>query len=178
VYASDAKALESKFFAGPKALEVADYAAHAMKVAGDPVRGQRLFSDESGVACIKCHKVGDKGNSVGPELTSIGAQFSRATLIEHVLEPSKVVREGYQAYNLELKDGDSLTALIKGETADALTVVDVAGVSRTIPVSQISSRTKGTLSLMPEGLQAGLTLDEFADLIAYLESRKPEARKP
>ena len=178
VYSKDAKALESKLFDGPKAPEISDYAAYALKVAGDPVRGQKLFSDESGVACIKCHKMGDAGNSVGPELTTIGTQFPRAVLIEHVLEPSKVVREGYQAYNIELKDGESLTALIKGETSDAVTVVDTAGVTRTIPKANIESRTKGSLSLMPEGLQAGLTLDQFADLIAFLESRKTQSRQP
>ncbi len=178
VYSKDAKALESKLFSGPKPLEISDYAAHALKGSGDPARGQKLFLDESGVACIKCHKMGDSGNPVGPELTTIGTQFPRAVLIEHVLEPSKVVREGYQAYNIELKDGESLTALIKGETSDALTLVDTAGITRTIPKAQIESRTKGSLSLMPEGLQAGLTLDQFADLIAFLESRKTQILQP
>jgi putative membrane-bound dehydrogenase-like protein len=159
------------------ALTPGDYARFALEQAGDPVRGQRVFWDEGGVACLKCHQVAGQGAQVGPDLTLIGAQFSRRELIEHVLEPSKVVREGYQQYVIEMRDGESRSGLIKGETAEALTIVTGTGQTQTIPQKEISSRRASTLSLMPEGLQVGLSPEQFADLIAFLESRRSDPRR-
>jgi hypothetical protein len=41
----------------------------------------------------------------------------------------------------------------------------------------IKERQSSSLSLMPEGLQAALSLQEFTDLIAYLESLKGPTAK-
>ena len=66
--------------------------------------------------------------------------------------------------------------MLKAETADGLTLVDAAGRTNFVARASIVDRRASELSLMPEGLQVGLTLDEFADLIGYLESRKADAR--
>jgi putative heme-binding domain-containing protein len=63
-----------------------------------------------------------------------------------------------------------ISGLLKGETADELTLVDAAGQLQRIPKNQITSRQLSELSLMPEGLHAALTLSEFSDLLAYLET--------
>jgi len=155
-----------------KALEPADYDQFAMKTAGDAARGREIFHNENGVACIKCHIVGDRGGRVGPDLSGVGAQFGRAVLIESVLQPSKVVREGYNQVLIETKDDESIAGLFKGETGDEVTLLDANNQLRRIQKSKITSRQNSQLSIMPEGLQAALTLQEFADLIAYLESLK------
>ena len=178
VYAEHSRAALGPLFASKQRdPDVPDYENFALGHAGDVRRGQRVFFDESGVACIKCHAVAGHGGAVGPDLTLIGAQFPRATLIEHVLYPSKVVREGYQQVIVELRDGESVSGLMRGETADALTLVDGEARPQTIAKSNIAGRTMSQLSLMPEGLQVGLTLEQFADLIAYLESRQSDPRQ-
>jgi putative membrane-bound dehydrogenase-like protein len=179
VYREQAGVLKGPLFASENRVpSVEDYAAFALKNAGDSRNGQRLFWDDSGVACIKCHQVGGAGAQVGPDLTLIGAQFPRRELIEHVLEPSKVVREGYQQFFIEARDGESWAGLIKSESADALTIIDGAGQLRSLPKKDITSRTASALSLMPEGLHAGLSLEQFADLIAFLETRRADPRLP
>ena len=178
VYAKHSRAESSSLFAlAPQLREPADYEKHALTHSGDALRGQRIFFDEAGVACSKCHSIGGSGGTVGPDLTLIGAQFPRATLIEHVLEPSKVVREGYQQVLIETRDGEVYSGLIKAETADALTIVSSDARAQSIPKSTIVSRTMSKLSLMPEGLHQGLTLEQFTDLIAFLESRKVDPRR-
>jgi putative heme-binding domain-containing protein len=72
--------------------------------------------------------------------------------------------------NIETKDGDFFSGLLKAETVEEVTLVDSAAQLQRIPKSQIVSRKLSELSLMPEGLHSGLTLSEFADLLAYLES--------
>ncbi len=178
VYRHEAIAQKGPLFtAKDDGLGIADYARFALANPGDASRGQRVFWDENGVACLKCHQVAGHGAQVGPDLTLIGAQFPRRELIEHVLEPSKVVREGYQQFLLETRDGEVWSGLIKGETAEVLTIITGAGQSQSLPKKDITSRLASTLSLMPEGLQVGLSLEQFADLIAFLESRKADPRQ-
>ena len=149
-----------------------DYIDAALQKKGDVQRGRRIFHDRTGVACIQCHTVAGEGNAVGPDMTTIGAQFPRPALIEHILEPSKSVREGYQQVLIETSDDESYAGLIKSESADTLTILTSQAQLHTIPKAKITSRHNSALSLMPESLHLGLTTDEFADLIAYLESLK------
>ena len=143
-----------------------DYLQHGLAEKGNPANGKKLFAS----SCIQCHTVGPEGGKVGPDLTTVGTQFSRREIAESILFPSKAVREGYQAINIEMRDGEFVSGLLKAETADELTLVDSAAQAHTIPKKQITSRKLSELSLMPDGLQAALTLSEFADLLAYLES--------
>jgi len=174
-YAKNAEAKKGKLFVvAAKTLEPADYERFAINNSGDVVRGRALFHNESGVGCITCHIVGDRGGRVGPDLSGAGTQFGRAVLIESILQPSKVVREGYNQVQIETKDDDFIAGLFKGETGDDVTLLDAKNQLRRIPKAQITSRRNSELSIMPEGLQAALTLQEFADLIAYLESLKAQ----
>jgi len=155
-----------------KVLEPSQYESFARNHPGDASRGQKLFEDAEGLGCIRCHSAAGKGGSIGPDLTTIGAQYSRELLIESVLYPSRSIREGYQVFTVKTKTGDFYDGLFKGETDSAVMLLDSAGTLNTIPKSQITSRRASAISLMPEGLQSALSLEEFADLIGYLESLK------
>jgi putative heme-binding domain-containing protein len=145
-----------------------DYLREGLGLAGKgaAANGQKLFSK----LCVQCHTVRGEGGKVGPDMTTVGAQFSRREIAESILYPSKAVREGYQSMNVETKDNESFSGLLKGETADELTLVDAAGQLQRVPKTQIAFRTLSDLSLMPEGLHSALTLSEFSDLLAYLET--------
>jgi quinoprotein glucose dehydrogenase len=149
-----------------------EYIQAAVKLAGDPARGQKLFTEPGGVSCVACHRVAGQGSDLGPDLSGVGTQFDRRALAEAILYPSKTVREGYQQMTLELNDGEEISGLVKGETADTLTLRDALGREHKLPRASIKARVTSALSLMPEGLQAALTLGEFSDLVAYLETLK------
>src|SRR5262249_18754007 len=53
---------------------------------GDPRRGETLFWSEA-VQCGRCHRIGDRGTAVGPDLTTIGRLRSREDLLASLLEP-------------------------------------------------------------------------------------------
>ncbi len=154
-----------------------DYRAFALAHVGDPWRGQQIFFDAR-TGCVNCHAVAEHGRGIGPDLTTAGAQFGVEALIESILHPSKNIREGYQQVELELKDGESLSGAIRGESPENLVLVDALGRSQTVPKSTVKSRTPMALSLMPEGLHAALTRDEFADLVGYVASLKTDPRRP
>jgi len=158
------------FLIAVKVLEPAEYETFARKTPGDAMRGQKLFEDAEGMSGIRCHSVGGKGGSIGPDLSTIGAQYSRELLIESLLYPSRSIREGYQVFTVKTRGGDVFDGLFKGETDSAVNLLDSAGTLQVIPKSQITSRRASAISLMPEGLQSALSLEEFADLIAYMQS--------
>jgi quinoprotein glucose dehydrogenase len=143
---------------------------HALANRGDSAKGKQLFEDRTGVACIQCHRVQGQGTDIGPDLSGAGAQFDRRTLAESILWPNRAVREGYALTRFELTDGDEVLGMIRAETTDALSLQPAGGEPMLLPKSRIRSRHPTTQSLMPEGLEGSLALDDFADLVAYLES--------
>jgi putative heme-binding domain-containing protein len=156
----------------PRKVDPAEYLEFALKTAGDAARGRPLFHDLQGLACIKCHRVDGAGGEIGPDLSHIGSQYSRAELAESVVFPSRKIREGYQQVKVMTRSGRIVAGAVKGETADELVLQDAEGTKHAIAKSDIDKRASSDLSLMPEGLHGGLSTRDFADLISYLESLK------
>ncbi len=148
------------------------FRSFAMKGTGQPERGHALFHDLKGLACIKCHTVGGQGGSVGPELSTIGGKYPRDELITSVLFPSDRISSGYEPVVVATRDGRVLTGMIKSDTADVLVIEDADAQRVKIAKDDIDEQRRSDISLMPNGLAEGLTPQDFADLIAYLESLK------
>jgi putative membrane-bound dehydrogenase-like protein len=148
------------------------YRAAALKGPGNSDHGRTLFSDLKGLACIKCHAVGKQGGAVGPELSSIASKYPRDELIAAVLNPSAKISSGYEPTALALADGRVLTGIVRNETADALEIQDADAKTTRVAKAQIEDRKRSEVSLMPNGLAEGLSPQDFADLIAYLETLK------
>jgi putative heme-binding domain-containing protein len=180
IYQNDAAAKKSSLVRR-KILEtpLAQYQEFALAHTGDSRRGRALFHDLKGVGCVRCHRINTEGGDIGPDLTGIHTKYPRAFIIESVLYPSKVILDGYQQVLFEAKDDEDVGGLVRNETADEVTVIDSGGVKHVLKKSDITSRKVSQISLMPEGLQSGLSVTEFSDLISYVENPVlPEAPKP
>lgn len=177
IFNDDARA--RRFFTNvPDILEPEEYLAYAIRQNGDSEEGRRLFGDANGLACISCHRVGGNGKSIGPDLSNVGAQFSRYEIAESILYPNKVVREGYQTVDIETTDGESISGLPKGEDATHVLLLDRNGNLQTIAKADVNSSRKSPFSLMPEGLYSSLTLEEFASLVSYLSAQSGGTNQP
>jgi putative heme-binding domain-containing protein len=132
-------------------------------------RGRRAFADAQ---CLACHRFGNDGGAIGPELTAAGSKYDRRSLLESILEPSKVVSEQYQHSLVVLKNGDSFSGRLIRDAADEIVLETdpASGASERIARVRIDTVTPSTLSPMPEGLVNSLTREEILDLLAYLES--------
>lgn len=144
-------------------------------------RGRRAFIDTQ---CYACHRLGDAGTAIGPELGALASKYSRRELLESLVEPSKVISEQYQNLRVFLKDGEDVTGRPVRETAEEI-VIETDPLTRTeqtLARGLIDEIRPSTVSPMPEGLLAVLTRDEILDLLAFLESagRKdaPAFRRP
>jgi putative heme-binding domain-containing protein len=100
----------------------------------------------------------------------VASTYGRADLIESVLFPSKRVADGFRSTRLALADGRVISGLVTSDGDQRLVLIDGQGTKHEVRTSEIETRTRSDTSPMPEGLQAGLTREEFADLIAYLET--------
>src|SRR5262249_37465717 len=144
----------------------------ALAEAGSAERGRKVFLDAEKSLCLKCHRVGDQGERVGPELTGIGARFGRVYLVESILEPSRAVVPGFATLRAELNDGRAFTALKVGEADATITLVDAEIKKHELKKADILEQRAVSVSAMPEGLEKRLTEQDFVDLIAYLVSLK------
>jgi putative heme-binding domain-containing protein len=155
--------------------QVRDYSSFAMQRDGDARRGREIFTNAEITACVTCHSIDGSGNKAGPDLQAVGDKFPRRELIRAVLEPSAEIAIGYDTTLVETVSGEEQQGILKESTADAVELMGADGLKVKIPRREIRNQRGITISLMPEGLQAGLSREAFADLIAYLTTlRQPE----
>jgi putative heme-binding domain-containing protein len=140
-------------------------------VKGHATEGRKDFEIDKG-ACSACHRVGNVGNLVGPNLSAIGQIRSARDILESILFPSATIARDYEAHVIELANGESLVAVVSRNLPDAVVVTDSSGQQRTLPRAQIASMQPLPTSLMPTGLDHSLTEEELLDLVAYLRSCK------
>lgn len=133
---------------------------------GDAAAGRNVFLEEQ-VQCVRCHKVGDDGGLVGPNLLDAGARLSREALLESILLPNAVVAAGFENVLVETRDGREFAGTVQAETEADLVLNTVDSGSVTIRKSDLVDRRKG-LSAMPEGLADIITPRQLRDLIEYL----------
>ena len=152
--------------------------AQLARLPGDVSRGRELFRTTA--TCTACHRFDGLGGSIGPDLTSIGNKYDRASLIDSMLNPSAALAFGYDNWNLSLKDGRHLAGSILAE-GESVVLRDLAGQRHVIQAAEIASRRKSTVSTMPSALGLGLSAQDLCDLASFLESGGdplPEFGKP
>jgi putative heme-binding domain-containing protein len=145
-----------------------------IQMSGDSTRGAAVFRRDN-VGCIKCHQVRGEGVDFGPNLSEIGTKLGKDALFESILDPSAGISFGYEAWQLELKNGDEAYGLISSETEDELTIKAVGGITTRYKKGDIAKRTKQKLSIMPAGLQQNMSTQELTDLVDYLATLKKAA---
>ena len=156
----------------PAGQDVASYATFVTSHTGQAEHGSTIFHNANGVGCIKCHRVNGTGGDVGPDLSDIAIKYNRDQIVESVLYPSKQIESGYEQTLIRTKDGKIIAGVVRGETDSDVTLYDSSANKIVVRKADITGRRTSPISVMPEGLQAGLSHQDFADLITYLLSLK------
>jgi putative heme-binding domain-containing protein len=137
---------------------------------GDPRRGREVFFGPR-ATCSTCHTIGPEGGHVGPDLSRIGASRSGRDLLEAIVFPSASFARGYEPVTVATSDGRVHSGIIARESSEAIVLVSPDRLERTLPHSSIEEIEPAQLSIMPRGLDANLSRQELADLVAFLRSR-------
>ena len=148
-------------------LSIAEVFEEAMNDRGDPGYGKQMYTR---VGCIACHAVTMEAEQKGPYLGSAGSKFTRDYLIDSVLDPNKVVAQGFQTSVFAMKDGAVLMGFVTAEADGIVTVRDITGQASQLKRADVAKEEHLPNSLMPPGLAGTLTVEEFTSLIDYLSS--------
>ncbi|MEX0937505.1 MAG: PVC-type heme-binding CxxCH protein [Pirellulales bacterium] len=136
---------------------------------GDARRGREVFFGRR-AACSACHRVGDEGGNVGPNLSKIGEIRTHRDLIEAIAFPSASFARGYESIQIATRDGRIHSGVIARETGEALFLRTAERAEIRIERDQVEQLSPSSVSVMPQGMDEVLTPQELADLLAYLES--------
>jgi putative heme-binding domain-containing protein len=137
-------------------------------VTADPGRGPELFEKN----CAQCHAMRGRGHDVGPNLAEFAGKSVQDFLLA-ILDPNAGINPNYLGYELQMRDGRTLSGVVRNETASGLTLVQGGGTREAILRSDITALKASSLSLMPEGLEQALTPQDMADLVAWIKGSAP-----
>lgn len=152
---------------GDRAAVIASYREALGQLQGDPERGALVYEK---AACATCHQIGKIGVEVGPILNDVKIKPAEALLTD-ILDPNRAVEERWVSQTVEMKDGRILAGLVHGEDSSAITLRVPGGLTMTLPKSEVKSLSSTGVSLMPVGLEAAISKQDMADLIAFLKKR-------
>lgn len=156
--------------APPRAEAVAKFQP-ALELPGNAAKGRATFTTR----CAMCHRFGGEGNIVGPDLDAARAS-GREKVLGNILEPSREVTAGYAPGIVATKSGDAFSGVIANESPAGITLRLPGGVERFVRAADIAKVERPPRSLMPDGIEAGLSTQEMADLLEFLTAPAPRAR--
>ena len=137
----------------------------ALSLDADAGRGRDVFRR----VCAECHKVGDMGEEVGPDLLSVVIRNKEA-LMTDILMPNESIEAGYEEYLVETTNGRQISGIIAAETQSSVTLRRAKGEQDVVPRESIAGLRSLSVSPMPEDLEKDINLQAMADLLAYLKS--------
>lgn len=149
--------------ADPDRQRIIEQFTPALQLAGDRAKGAGTFT----TLCLPCHYVQGHGQRVGPDLSGLASR-PRETLLVDVLDPSRQVAPDYTTYEAVTDSGESFTGLVASESATRLTLRGPGMADVNLARAQVRHLRPTGRSLMPDGLEQGLGLQGFADLLAFL----------
>ena len=138
------------------------------KKTGDIQSGRAVFKK----VCAACHKHGEMGQEIGPNLTGM-AVHPKAELLTHIIDPSRNVEGNYRLYNVLTTDGKAISGMLAGETRTSITIVDAQAKRVNVPREDIEELIASRKSVMPEGFEKQISKQELTDLLEFLTDSGP-----
>ncbi|WP_162141575.1 PVC-type heme-binding CxxCH protein [Lunatimonas lonarensis] len=139
--------------------------AESLTLEGSALAGAQVYDAN----CAVCHQMGkDRGQAFGPDLASLRNRRLE-NILSDILDPNLSIADNYDLWSLELVTGETVQGLVASETTTALSIRQAGGVERTIARDQIRTIQTLGVSAMPAGLEAGISKQEMADLLAFIK---------
>ncbi len=129
-------------------------------------QGREVFKENCGI----CHqKAGKLGVAFGPDLATVQNRNKTALMVD-ILQPNKSIADGFELWTVSLNSGKDISGIISQQGTNTLTLTDATGKETTVKRSEIKELKASEWSAMPENLQAQISQEEMADLLAFLKS--------
>ncbi|HRE84109.1 MAG TPA: c-type cytochrome [Opitutaceae bacterium] len=134
------------------------------------LRGDAAKGATTAQACLLCHRIGEKGMDYGPALTGFGKAQVPEVVATAIVNPSADIAHGYEGMKFTLRGGGEVHGLLL-KAGDPLIVQSTGGLIQMIPAKQVTDRQPLGRSLMLSAEQLGLTAQDVADIVAYLQTQ-------
>ena len=142
--------------------------AQGVTPAGDGARGKALVESS---ACFDCHRIGDRGSRLGPDLSDIGSRRTPDRLRQAMVAPDEEVVPENRFVRLVTKDGVTITGRLLNQDPVSVQLIN--------PKEELKTYLRATLreyaivdkGLMPSA-EGKLTDQQVADIVTYLSSLK------
>ena len=131
---------------------------------GDAKKGREVFKKN----CAPCHRIGDLGTAVGPDISDTLSKKKEQFLVD-ILDPSRVIDNNYMNVLVRTKSGAILSGFIAEQTASSLTLRRGEGQQDVVLRADIEEMKSSGTSLMPEGVEKAIPLEEMTDLLTFLK---------
>jgi putative membrane-bound dehydrogenase-like protein len=148
----------------PSREEVVAKFKPTLDLQGDATKGQAHYMQR----CFACHKAKGAGMEVGPDLVTVKTR-GREGILSAILEPHKEVAAQYIAYTFHSKENQTFAGVVTDDNATSVTLKMMGGVAQTLQRTNVRGSSSTGQSLMPEGLEQGMTPQDMADLLAFIE---------
>jgi putative membrane-bound dehydrogenase-like protein len=156
--------------AGSRKEALARY-QEALNMLADHTRGRLVFQR----ICANCHRLEGEGHAVGPDLEAVRHQAPEQILTS-ILDPNREVSPNYLEYLVTTRDGRTTSGVIVAETVTGVTLRRAGGAEETVLRRDIEELAGTNRSLMPEGLEQSVNMQEMADLLAFLLGKGRKAK--
>ena len=138
----------------------------ALQMKGSADKGKVVFVEN----CALCHQVrGSNGVAIGPDLGTIH-NWSPSAIMANTLNPNLSISSGFDLWSIELNNGETFQGIIATESPSAITLRNVGALDKTINRNEIKSINALNMSMMPGDLNEKISIEQMADLIAFLKS--------
>ena len=161
--------LSAGLFGGAVSADRREVAARyrpALTGAASSSAGSKVFER----VCAKCHKIDGKGYEAGPDISDVRNR-SREALLHDILDPNAIVEPRFIDYSVILTDGRIFNGLMVSETVEAVVLKQAEDQQQVIARNDIEIIQASGKSLMPEGVEKDVTIQQMTDLLEYLKAR-------
>lgn len=155
-------------FGEPASADAAGRRAHfepALSITGEASRGRDVYL----IRCASCHRAHGEGYALGPDLLTVAAA-GRETLLANILDPHREVAPRFEAWSAKSREGEEFLGILADDRPESVLLRAASGVEHTIARSDLTSLVSTGKSLMPDGLDEGLSAEQMADLLRFIES--------
>ena len=159
-----AKKLLANNLPADRAKVLMEYQA-ALTLKGDAKRGKEIFKKD----CAICHRVAGVGVDVGPDIADTRTKTLSA-LLNDIIAPNAAIDANFMNYIVTTKDGRILTGILTAESASSLTLKRAEGQTDVVLRKDLDEIASTGISLMPEGLEKNINVQQMADLLAFLKN--------
>jgi putative membrane-bound dehydrogenase-like protein len=137
----------------------------ALELEGNAAKGKQIFER----LCAVCHQIdGVEGIDFGPNLSTLRSRNPHSIVTE-IINPNNSIADQYENWEITLKNGTNLSGILEQDNAQTMVLKQQTGERVTLEKSSIASAQKSALSAMPNGLENSISVEEMADLVAFIK---------